>query len=118
MEQMRRARDQAEQEEQGKRSGFGGQRPVDHLVELAKSCVKNNFAGSENPRLYSETYYGTKNLVQEYVDEVSKSLKFLFSCNQLTTEDKRDLSRQLSTNFGRTALCLSGGASFAWVCVK
>ena len=117
MEQMRRARDQAEQEEQGKRRGFGGQRPVDHLVELAKSCVKNNFAGSENPRLYSETYYGTKNLVQEFVDEVSKSLKFLFSCNQLTTEDKRDLSRQLSTNFGRTALCLSGGASFAWVCV-
>jgi hypothetical protein len=116
MEQMRRSRNRAEQEEHGRRNGVGGQRPIDQLVELAKSCVKNNFAGSENPRLYSETYYGTKNLVQAYVDEVSASLKFLFSSNQLTQEDKRDLSRHLSTNFGRTALCLSGGASFAWVC--
>ena len=114
MEQMKRARRSAEQEEHGHRSAFGGQRSIDHLAELAKACVKNNFAGIENARLYSETYYGTKNLVQEYIDVVSTCLKFLFSSNQLTTEDKRELSRQLSTNFGRTALCLSGGASFAW----
>ena len=115
MEQMKKARRQAEQEEHGESSGMGGRKPVERLVELAKSCVKNNFAGSENTRLYSETYFGTKHLVQEYVDEVAKSLQFLFSSGQLTTEEKRDLSRQLSTNFGRTALCLSGGASFAWV---
>jgi predicted acylesterase/phospholipase RssA len=114
MEQMRRSRYQAEQDEKKRNNGVHSQRPIDHLVELAKSCVKNNFAGSENPRLYSETYYGTKNLVQAYVDEVSASLKFLFGSSQLTQEDKRNLSRHLSTNFGRTALCLSGGASFAW----
>ena len=26
-------------------------------------------AGIESPRLYSQTYYGTKRLVEEYVDE-------------------------------------------------
>ena len=58
MEQMRSARHKAEREEDGKSNGMGGQRPVEQLVELAKSCVKDNFAGTENPRLYSETYYG------------------------------------------------------------
>ena len=114
MEQMRQARHEAELEESGKKSSFGGRRPIDYLVELAKSCVKNNFAGSENPRLYSETYYGTKELVQDYVDEMSTGLRFIFSSSQLTQAEKHDLAKHLSTNFGQTALCLSGGASFAW----
>ena len=112
-ERMRRARLQAEKEEHGEVNGVGGRRPVDVMVELAEDCIKNNFAGFENPRLYSETYYGTKDLLQEYVDEASTSLKFLFSCKQLTQEEKRNLAKQLSTNMGRTALCLSGGAAFA-----
>lgn len=114
MEQMRALRFQAEREEHGQVNGIGRQKAVDFMVALAEDCVKNNFAGYENPRLYSETYYGTKDLVQEYIDEVSTSLKFLFSSNQLSQAEKRDLSKNLSTRFGRTALCLSGGASFAY----
>ncbi|KAK5123342.1 hypothetical protein LTR85_002773 [Meristemomyces frigidus] len=114
MEQMKRYRRRAESEERGPSNGVGGQRPIDELRGLVEACVKNNFAGFENPRLYSETYYGTKDLVQHYVDEVSTTLKFLLSSQQLTQEDKRSLSKQLSTNFGRTALCLSGGATFAY----
>lgn len=113
MERMRRYRLQAQKEEHGQIYGVGGQRPVDVMVELAEDCIKNNFAGFENPRLYSETYYGTKNLVQEYVEEMSISLKFLFASNQLTQEEKRNLSKHLSMKLGRTALCLSGGAAFA-----
>jgi len=52
--------------------------------------------------------------VQDYVDEVSRSLRFLSSTHQLTQEDKRSLFKHLSTNFGQTALCLSGGATFAY----
>lgn len=87
---------------------------LDDLRGLAEACIKNNFAGYENPRLYSETYYGTKNLVQAYVDEASSALKTLFDSPRLSQEDKRSLSKHLSTNFGRTALCLSGGATFAY----
>lgn len=90
------------------------QRPIDDLRGLVEACVKNNFAGYENPRLYSETYYGTKNLVQNFVDEAAASLDLLFHSDRLTTEDKRALAKHLSTNFGRTALCLSGGATFAY----
>ncbi|KAH9826855.1 patatin-like phospholipase domain-containing protein [Teratosphaeria destructans] len=115
LEQMRRLRQNAEQDEKTPSSGtVGKMRPVDELAGLAEACVKNNFAGFENPRLYSETYYGTKNLVQNYVDEVATSLRFLLHSNQMSQESKRSLSKHLSTNFGRTALCLSGGATFAY----
>ncbi|KAL1882002.1 hypothetical protein VTK73DRAFT_2984 [Phialemonium thermophilum] len=87
---------------------------VEDLRALIEACVKNNFVGVENPRLYSQTYYGTKNLVQNFVDEVEKSLRFLLKTNQLTLEEKRVLFKGLHANYGRTALCLSGGATFAF----
>lgn len=110
---MRKFRHQAEREER-KNDGQPGLRAVDKLRGLAEACVKNNFSGFEDAHLYSETYYGTKDLIQAYVDEVSTSLKFMFSSSQLSQKEKRDLSKQLGTNFGRTALCLSGGATFAY----
>lgn len=42
---------------------------ANELRALVEACMKNNFAGVENARLYSQTYYGTKNLVQNFVDE-------------------------------------------------
>lgn len=110
---MRKFRHQAEREER-KNDGQPGLRAVDKLRGLAEACVKNNFSGFEDAHLYSETYYGTKDLIQAYVDEVSTSLKFMFSSSQLSQKEKRNLSKQLGTNFGRTALCLSGGATFAY----
>lgn len=114
IEQMESLRHKAETEEDVSQGGRGRQRPIDDLRGLVEVCVKNNFAGFENPRLYSETYYGTKNLVQNYVDEVSTTLRFLLSSRQLTQDEKRSLFKHLNANFGRTALCLSGGATFAY----
>jgi predicted acylesterase/phospholipase RssA len=87
---------------------------VDELRGLVEASVKNNFVGIENPRLYSESYYGTKDLVQNFINEVHTSLKFLQDTKQLDKESKRSLFKHLHTNFGRTALCLSGGATFAY----
>ncbi|KAL1583417.1 hypothetical protein WHR41_07608 [Cladosporium halotolerans] len=110
---MRKLRHRAEQEEHETNSSPGF-RAIDNLRGLAEACVKNNFSGFEDPHLYSETYYGTKDLLQAYVDEVSRSLQFMFSSSQLSQKEKRSFSKQLGTNFGRTALCLSGGATFAY----
>ncbi|KAI6780129.1 uncharacterized protein J7T54_000035 [Emericellopsis cladophorae] len=110
-EQMRKMRAKAEGLEKGK--GDGG-KTVDELRALIEACVKNNFVGVENARLYSQTYYGTKNLVQNFVDETEKSLKFMLKTKQLTQDEKRDLFKHVNANFGRTALCLSGGAAFAY----
>lgn len=78
LDQIRRCRRKIEEEAKngtdvnrtGKRS-----KAVDDLKALIEACVKNNFVGVENSRLYSQTYYGTKDLVQQFIDEgmVSKA---------------------------------------------
>ncbi|KAG7138955.1 Patatin-like phospholipase domain-containing protein like [Verticillium longisporum] len=126
-EQMRKCRHRAEAFERGdsdddddndNESADGARRKkggaVDELRGLLEACVKNNFVGVENPRLYSQTYYGTKNLVQNFTDEVERSIKFLLNTKQLTQEEKRVLFKGMHANYGRTALCLSGGAGFAY----
>lgn len=90
------------------------QKAAEELRNLLEACIKNNFAGFENPRLYSETYYGSKNLLQEFIDESERSLSCLLNSPHLSSESKRAMFKHLSTNFGRTALCLSGGATFAY----
>ncbi|KAI9702692.1 MAG: hypothetical protein M1820_006076 [Bogoriella megaspora] len=87
---------------------------IEELRGLCEACVKSNFAGVENPRLYSETYFGTKNLVQSFTDEVEASLELLLKTKQLSQEAKSAMFKHLQNNFGRTALCLSGGATFAY----
>ncbi|CAK7205559.1 hypothetical protein SEUCBS139899_008336 [Sporothrix eucalyptigena] len=108
-DQLRRCRARAEAAE-----ATPGSKNVGDLKALVEACVKNNFAGIENRHLYSRTYYGTKNLVQSFVDEVERSLLFLIQTNQLDASEKRALFKRLYANYGRTALCLSGGASFAY----
>lgn len=112
-EQMKKTRARAEEQE-GKGRRTDGGKSVDELRALIEACVKNNFVGVENSRLYSQTYYGTKNLVQNFLDEVERSLKFLTQTKQLEMEQKRVLFKHVCANYGRTALCLSGGASFAY----
>lgn len=74
-EQLRKCRAKAEKAEAGEvvtgngQAGDKDRRYVEDLRLLIEACVKNNFVGLENPRLYSQSYYGTKNLVQNYVDE-------------------------------------------------
>lgn len=45
---------------------------------------------------------------------VGKSINFLLETHQLSLEQKRTLFKGIHANYGRTALCLSGGASFAY----
>ena len=87
---------------------------IEDLRALLENCIKSNFVGVESPRLYSETYIGTKYLVQRFVDEVAEGLKIVLESKALSERDKTDFFRYLDLNYGRTALCLSGGATFAY----
>ncbi|KAK2743919.1 hypothetical protein FQN57_004542 [Myotisia sp. PD_48] len=87
---------------------------IQDLRILLEGCIKSNFVGVENPRLYSETYYGTKDLVQEFIDEAHTSLKLLYETDEIPDSDKNLFFKHLDTNYGRTALCLSGGATFSY----
>ena len=78
---------------------------VDKLRGLVEACVKNNFVGVENSKLYSETYYGTKRLAQDFIDELHSALQYLLQSSQLSQSEKYSLAKHLHTNFGRTAFC-------------
>lgn len=45
---------------------------------------------------------------------MEKSLKFVLETKQMQLHEKRELFKSLYANYGRTALCLSGGATFAY----
>lgn len=68
VEQFRKIRRKVESGERGNSNGTK-QKAVLDLKALVEACVKSNFVGVENSRLYSQTYYGTKNLVQQFIDE-------------------------------------------------
>ena len=75
---------------------------ITRLKLLVEASVKNNAFGVENPRLYSETYYGTKNLAQEFIEELHASLSLLLKSPHLNQAEKGLFCKQLHTNLGRS----------------
>lgn len=81
---------------------------------VLETCIRPNFAGVESARLYSETFYGTKDLIESYYDEQEKALRFIRESSDLSVDEKKRFFKSANTNLGITALCLSGGASFGY----
>ncbi|KAI8898928.1 acyl transferase/acyl hydrolase/lysophospholipase [Globomyces pollinis-pini] len=84
------------------------------MATLQNSACKNDLAGVENERLYSHLHYGTKNTVEQYLNEVTKSLNAVAKSKEITVKEKIAFFKQASVTYGRTALCLSGGAYLAY----
>lgn len=84
------------------------------VMNVLELCLRNNFAGTENFRLYSETFFGTKYLIENYLSEVEECLAYLASTDKISTQLKRSFYRGAQKNMGRSALCLSGGGSFGY----
>ncbi|KAL8940656.1 MAG: hypothetical protein Q9216_002704 [Gyalolechia sp. 2 TL-2023] len=100
-------------------SGKSAMDATQRLRGLVEACVKRNAFGIEAPNLYSESYvlaekYGTKHLAQSFIDELHDSLRFLLQHSVLDHAGKYALAQHLHRNFGRTALALSGGATFSY----
>ena len=47
------------------------------LMGVLNLCLKNNFAGIENFSLYSQSFHGTKHLIEQYYQEVERALYYL-----------------------------------------
>ncbi|WBW71099.1 triacylglycerol lipase ptl2 [Schizosaccharomyces osmophilus] len=85
----------------------------EQLKSTLDVCVRSNFAAIDSPMLYSRTYSGTKKLVEDYIDELIQCLQLVIDQKLYTSKDRSRMFEFFSHNYGRTALCLSGGASFA-----
>lgn len=85
----------------------------EETATLLQACVKYNFAGTQGQELYSQCYYGTKDIVDQFNSEVVAGLDRMAS-SSLPLETRRVLFRSFSRNYGKSALALSGGACFAY----
>jgi hypothetical protein len=74
------------------------------LMDALSICVRPNFAGTESSRMYSETFYGTKSLVEAHIKEVASSLDYVRTASNVTLEEKRAFFRRLNKNYGTSAL--------------
>lgn len=83
------------------------------LAFLLSEGLHGNLGNMGNAALYRYAKFGTKQLVTEYIREVSEALEFL--CNvehpEFTQGDKIRIFSRVGKSFGRSALLLSGGAT-------
>ncbi|MBF0225907.1 MAG: DUF3336 domain-containing protein [Desulfobacterales bacterium] len=84
------------------------------LTYALREDLHHNLNNLGNYNLYSKTYVGTKKLIEEYVNEVSSILEYLCDneFDDLPFPLKIQFFEETAHSFGRSALLLSGGASF------
>ncbi|KAF9057597.1 acyl transferase/acyl hydrolase/lysophospholipase [Panaeolus papilionaceus] len=93
---------------------FREKNDVRGCLGVLETCIRANFAGIESSRLYSETFFGTKDLIEGYFDELEKSIRLIRDTTEITVDEKKRFFKRANTNLGISALCLSGGASFGY----
>jgi TAG lipase/steryl ester hydrolase/phospholipase A2/LPA acyltransferase len=88
------------------------------MMYLVRTSLSRDLGGMGNIDLYRHSYVGTKRLIERYVDSAIKTVEMLVEKSAFALPidmDQRDLldavlhTRQ---SFGRSALLLSGGATF------
>ena len=64
--------------------------------------------------MYESTNVGTKALIEDYIDEVTKQLTFICDADiqGFGLQEKIEFFKNLQKSFGRSALLLSGGGTF------
>mgnify|MGYP000644993867 FL=1 len=83
------------------------------LLFALNEGIHGNMGGMGSNDLYGVAKLGTKQLVEDYVDEIVESLEQI-ACmpeGEISHAHKLDFFRRASTCYGRTALMLSGGGA-------
>ena len=92
---------------------FKEQGQVDALYRALREGLHHDLGNMGDIRLYQQSHFGTKRLIEEYVDEVCACLEYVCAndLNGMTPAKKLDFFKDILLSFGRPALLLSGGAS-------
>ena len=84
------------------------------LCFTLRTCLHRSFAGLNNKDLFSNSNLGTKHLVEEFNEEVIRSLGYLCDDVEYSDPEGAQVTKfyyHLTQSYGRCALCLSGGGS-------
>jgi TAG lipase / steryl ester hydrolase / phospholipase A2 / LPA acyltransferase len=81
------------------------------LLFTLNEGIHGNMGGMGRHSLYTRAKFGTKRLIEQYIDEVDDSLRFLAELDtpEITVQEKLDFFYRANICFGRSALMLSGG---------
>ena len=91
---------------------------VGKMLFLIRTSLTRNLGDMGNPQMYKHSHIGTKDLVENYISSVLATLEALLDVSAKAKCDGEEsryiLEQLLSTRqaFGRSALLLSGGATF------
>ena len=84
------------------------------LLFALNEGIHGNQGGMGKSDLYKMAKFGTKKLIEEYVDEIVAALQHISTIPEsieITKQDKLDFFERASHCFGRSALMLSGAGS-------
>ncbi len=81
------------------------------LLFTLNEGIHGNMGGIGRSSLYTRARFGTKTLIEQYIEEVDDSLRFLAELDhdEIDVQVKLDFFYRANVCFGRSALMLSGG---------
>ncbi|MGB5346490.1 MAG: DUF3336 domain-containing protein [Woeseia sp.] len=86
------------------------------LLYTLNEGIHGNMSGIGHGRLYSKARFGTKQLINDYVEEIASALDHLArkQVRSIPETEKLDFFRRASRCFGRSALMLSGAGTLLY----
>ncbi|KAI8893288.1 acyl transferase/acyl hydrolase/lysophospholipase [Globomyces pollinis-pini] len=81
---------------------------------LIRSGLLRNLGGIMDVRLFTVSYVGTKNLIEEYLAEVTTTIQYIadLDAEMESLQSRLELFTEVEQSFGHTALLLHGGTTF------
>ena len=86
------------------------------LLFALNEGIHGNMGGMGNPALHTRAMFGTKKLIESYVDEIVDALQYLANLDTeaISESEKIDFLYRANHCFGRSALMLSGGGTLGF----
>lgn len=83
------------------------------LVYELRQGLHWNLGNLGSPYLYGRAHFGTKRLIDDYIDTVARALDFICDSDEgvLPHAERLRFFKQTAQSYGRSALMLSGGAT-------
>lgn len=91
---------------------------VARMLYLVRTALCRDLGGMGNARLYKHSYVGTKDLIEQYIDSTLATIQALVNMREevlpagVGSKDVLEQVLYARQAFGRSALLLSGGATF------
>ena len=86
------------------------------LLFALNEGIHGNMGGMGKTALYGKAKFGTKHLIEDYVEEIAQALEHLAdpAVDSITFEEKLDFFQRASHCFGRSALMMSGSGTLLY----